>query len=198
MQTALDEQTGPTYNGTPVVGELAFFVPGKPQTAGSKSAYVNRHTGRAVVTESGDKEVKERKRAWRSDLRDAAERAAEAQPGRWPADDPEPGAGIEAMFVFVVKRPSTHLRTGRAAGVVKDWAIRLRPTTRPDALKLGRAAEDALTGILWRDDSTITDERLTKAFGDQVGLGVKAEGLLVVVRRAGSYSGPAVNVTLAV
>jgi Holliday junction resolvase RusA-like endonuclease len=48
--------------------------------------------------------------------------------------------------------------------------------TRPDVLKLARAAEDALTGIVWRDDSQIVHETLAKVYGEP-------ERLEVAVRR---------------
>ena len=55
--------------------ELAFFVAGKVQTAGSKSIVPITKNGQTVgrrVVESGDR-VK--KQTWRSDLRDAAAKA---------------------------------------------------------------------------------------------------------------------------
>jgi hypothetical protein len=60
-------------------------------------------------------------------------------------------------------------------------------------LKLARAAEDALTGVLWLDDSQIVDERISKAYGDDVGLSPRAEGLLLIVTQADAYSGPRVG-----
>ena len=33
-------------------------------------------------------------------------------------------------------------------------------------LKLARAVEDALTGIVWRDDAQIVDEQLSKVYGE--------------------------------
>jgi hypothetical protein len=169
--------------------ELVMWVPGKPQTAGSKSAFVNPKTGKAIVTESGSGESKARKRTWRGDLRDAGEHARGEQ---WGLSEPT-GAAMEVRFVFVRARVAGHLRTGKAAGVVKDWAIGARPVARPDALKLARAAEDALTGVLWLDDAQIVEEQLSKVFGDDVGLDPRAEGLLMVVRGAGRYHGPMVG-----
>jgi Holliday junction resolvase RusA-like endonuclease len=37
---------------------------------------------------------------------------------------------------------------------------------KPDVLKLARAVEDALTGILYRDDAQIVTEVLRKRYGD--------------------------------
>jgi Holliday junction resolvase RusA-like endonuclease len=58
-------------------------------------------------------------------------------------------------------------------GSAPEW-----PVARPDALKLARAAEDALTGIVWADDAQIVVERLGKVFGPR-------EGCRVRVRRLG-------------
>jgi hypothetical protein len=162
-------------------------VPGKPQTAGSKSAFVNPKTGKAIVTESGSGESKARKRTWRGDLRDAGEHArGEA----WGLSEPTDTA-LDVLFVFVRARASADLRSG-SEGIVKVRALGARPVKRPDALKMARAAEDALTGVLWLDDAQIVEERLSKAFGDDVGLDPRAEGLLMVVRGAGQYHGPMV------
>lgn len=170
------------------VDQVMFYVPGKPQTAGSKRGFVNPKTGGVIITEGGDKDVKARKTAWRTDLRAEASKAIEGLEG-WPAPK---DTALYVRFVVVRKRPSDQLRTGRHAGVVKDWALSLRPTTIPDVLKVARAAEDALTSVLWKDDAQIVAERLDKAYGDQVGLDVRAEGLLVLVHVAGPYEGPTI------
>jgi Holliday junction resolvase RusA-like endonuclease len=39
------------------------------------------------------------------------------------------------------------------------------PTSRPDLLKHIRALEDALTGVVWRDDSQIIEQHLEKRWG---------------------------------
>jgi hypothetical protein len=160
--------------------ELVLWVAGRPQTAGSKRA-VPTGAGMRVI-ESGSAGLRRAKAAWRSDLRDAGERARRDV---WRLADPT-DAALEVLLVFVRSRPGAHLRTGRMAGVVKDAARSLRPTARPDVVKLARAAEDALTGVLWADDAQIVDERLAKVYGDQVGRSPRAEGLLLVVSEARS------------
>lgn len=163
------------------LGELVLWVPGAAQTAGSKSAFVNPKTGKAIVTESGTSKSKAAKKTWRGDLRDAGEYARGEQ---WGLDQPT-AAALAVRFVFIRARASDQMRTGRHAGEVKPWAIGRRPVARPDVLKLARAAEDALTGVLWLDDSQIVDEHLSKAFGDDVGLDPRAAGLAISVREAG-------------
>lgn len=168
---------------------LSFFVPGKPLTAGSKNAIPGKGPGgRPLIVESGNRKAKA---AWRDDVRQAAMHAKPATMSVpcWPNEP------LEVHMTFVLARPSSQLRSGRFAGQLHPWAMARRPTTRPDALKLARAAEDALTGIVYADDSQIVDERLSKVYGDQVGLDPKAEGLFVLIRPARSYSGPLVELT---
>lgn len=40
------------------------------------------------------------------------------------------------------------------------------PTTKPDCLKLGRAVEDGMIGVVYRDDAQIVQERLHKVYGE--------------------------------
>ena len=101
--------------------------------------------------------------------REAARRAIESSGREWPTV-----AACEVEFVFHRRRPKGHFGSGRNAGVVKASAP-AHPTSRPDVLKLARAAEDALTGIVWHDDAAIVDERLRKVWGDR-------EGCTVTVR----------------
>lgn len=49
-----------------------------------------------------------------------------------------------------------------------------RPVTRPDLSKLTRAVEDALTGVLWHDDSQIVALIANKNYGDMPGVRIHA------------------------
>jgi Holliday junction resolvase RusA-like endonuclease len=168
---------------------LTMWVPGKSQTAGSKSAFVNPKTGKAIVTESAKGAARVAKKTWRQDLKDEGIRQRRVT---WLVDEPV-SVALAAQFVFVRARAGGQLRTGRHEGEVKPWAVCRRPVERPDALKLARAAEDALTGVLWLDDSQIVDEQISKVYGDDVGLSPRAEGLLLIVSQAGAYDGPHVH-----
>jgi Holliday junction resolvase RusA-like endonuclease len=152
---------------------LEFFVAGRAQTAGSKSIVPKMKDGVVVsrrVVESGDRNAKA---AWRADLRLAAEDAREA--ARTNGDDDWPtDRALSLTLVFYRVRPKAHFGTGRNAGVLKTSAPQ-SPTTRPDLLKVARATEDALTGIVWADDSVIVAEHLYKRWGER-------EGVQVVVR----------------
>lgn len=166
---SMGQQTEPLRVET--LQPLVFFVEGRPQTAGSKTAVpITNGQGERVATrvvESGDRKAKA---AWREDVREAARRAIAEVGGDWPTSD-----ALSVRFEFSRRRPKGHYGSGRNAGVVKDSAPR-HPTTRPDLLKVARAVEDALSGIVWHDDSVIVEETLGKGWGDR-------EGLTVAVRR---------------
>lgn len=167
---------------------ISFFVAGKPQTAGSKTAVPMGN--RMGVIEAGTKESRARKRTWRGDLRDAASQATLNVPGGWHGAT---GAPLHLTIVVVRKRPSAQVGTGRNAGVVKDWALGLMPVERPDTVKIVRATEDALTSWLWIDDSQIVQHSLYKAFGDQFGMSTTAQGLFVMVSPLREYVGPTIG-----
>jgi Holliday junction resolvase RusA-like endonuclease len=170
---------------------LAFFVAGKPQTAGSKTAVPMG--ARLGVIEAGSTHSRARKRTWRADLRDAALTAAENTSG---TDYDLYTQPLAVTFVIVRRRPSQHMRTGQHTGQVKDTALGLQPTQRPDSVKIVRAAEDALTGVIWQDDSQIVRHTIHKAFADQIGLAPLVEGLFVHVSPSDGYMGPQLDLTL--
>jgi Holliday junction resolvase RusA-like endonuclease len=116
---------------------IVFAAYGQPKTAGSKRAFKTK-TGKVVVTD----DCKESK-TWRDVI---AAAARQAYPGLL-LDGP-----LRVDFLFVVPRPKTVKRE--------------MPTTKPDVLKLARAAEDALSGVLWVDDARITTESLRKIYGN--------------------------------
>ncbi len=75
---------------------------------------------------------------------------------------------LKIQCEFHLMRPKFHYGTGRNAAMLKDSAPDF-PTARPDATKLFRSTEDALTGILWVDDAQIVLQVVSKRYGDQPG-----------------------------
>lgn len=139
-------------NEQAIVGKV-IVVYGTPQTAGSKRAFVmkGQNGPRAIVTDDNAKS-----KPWKSQV---AQTAGLAMAGcdlyRGPLD---------VTFTFYRRRPKGHFGSGRNANVLKPSADPY-PTTKPDVLKLARAAEDALTGVVWNDDAQIVEERLQKRYG---------------------------------
>ena len=126
---------------------ISFSVDGHPEPAGSKRAFVVK--GRAVVTDSNRKQ-----KPWQALVSSAAQ---EAKPDGDLLDGP-----IWLTLRFRVNRPKGHFTskgTLSASGQRNPW-----PVVRPDVLKLARGVEDALTAVIWRDDSQIVVEHLTKVY----------------------------------
>ena len=126
---------------------IQFIVHGRPSPAGSK-----RHVGNGILVDSSG----EKGKAWRSVVQDSARQVFNGDLLRGP---------LRVQFVFYKPRPKGHFGTGSKASTLKADAPEY-PTGRPDCLKLARAVEDALTGVVWADDSQIVDEQLVKCYGE--------------------------------
>lgn len=132
---------------------LAFTVHGDAQPAGSKRGFVNHKTGAVIVTDANRKA-----KPWQQEVKAAAMEALEV-------DFPILRGPVELTLTFIRARPKAHFGTGRNSQLVKSSAPAF-PITRPDALKLARGVEDALTGLVYADDSQIVDEHLYKRYGE--------------------------------
>jgi crossover junction endodeoxyribonuclease RusA len=131
--------------------EITFFVPGKPKPAGSKRAFVvkSKQSGkmRAIVTDANPQA-----RDWKIDVQHVARTAYTGQPLEGP---------LELELSFFMERPKFHFNAKRDA--IKPTAPSY-PTGKPDASKLCRGVEDALTGMLYRDDSQIVKQTVRKRY----------------------------------
>jgi Holliday junction resolvase RusA-like endonuclease len=77
---------------------------------------------------------------------------------------------VRLELVFLYERPKSHYGTGRNAGCLKSSApMFYEKTTNPDLTKIVRAVEDALTGIIWKDDSIVVQQLPIKLYccGDE-------------------------------
>lgn len=161
---------------------LRFVVNGKPQTAGSKRPIAGKRKDGSTFAraiEGDTAEALERKRTWRQDIQ-AAAREAMAEAG-W---EKQTGPLMLELY-FLRERPKSHYGYGRNSHLVKRSAPR-EPTGRPDCLKLARAAEDAMTGVVWADDAQIVDGRQRKLWVDaqaRPSVLAPSECMAVTVRR---------------
>jgi Holliday junction resolvase RusA-like endonuclease len=130
---------------------VEFVVLVRPQPAGSKRAFPRRGGG-VIVTDDNP-----RAKSWQQEIRTVAMGAMQDES---PFIHP-----IELFCRFVLARPLGHFGTGRNAGSVRGSAPTY-PTVKPDVTKLIRAVEDAMTGIVYRDDSQIVSQRAFKVYGD--------------------------------
>ena len=118
---------------------IVFDVLGTPVTQGSAKAFVVG--GRARVTHDKRGPLLD----WRSDIAHAASQVAD---GKF-ADR---GVPVTVRAVFRVQRPKS---------APKRVVV---PTTKPDADKLVRSLLDALTGVLFADDSQVVTLAVDKRF----------------------------------
>jgi crossover junction endodeoxyribonuclease RusA len=128
---------------------ITFFVPGTPKPGGSK-----RHVGNGILIDSSGQAGKD----WRGDVKVYAQQAYKGEPLTGP---------LEVEFHFVRQWPKSFLR---ADGGIKPSRHGAKPTTNPDTTKLIRSVEDALTGILWADDSQIVRQWGSKVYGTKPGV----------------------------
>lgn len=116
------------------------MVQGKPAPKGSSVAFRHNKSG-ALITWASNRA---RLRPWEASIRSAAARAR----GRHPLLDGP--MDLEVMFFFPqAKSP----RSQRACHTVK-----------PDLSKLVRGIEDAMTGVLYRDDAQIVRIAAVKVY----------------------------------
>jgi Holliday junction resolvase RusA-like endonuclease len=139
--------------------EIGFFVPGIPVPGGSKRGFVVK--GKAVLVDTSGRRGKN----WRVSVQAAAQTAYDGgEPLRGP---------LRLEVTFSMRRPKAHYRTnGRLKDSAPLWAL-----VRPDATKLLRALEDALTGILWVDDAQIVKQHVEKIYGPRPGADVRVYAL---------------------
>ena len=135
-----------------------LIVYGAAQPAGSKRAFYRPKLGVRIV------DANPKAKEWKERIASEAGRIAN-------------GLLIGPLFLHITffrTRPAGHYGTGRNSGVVKKSAPS-HPVTKPDTTKLLRGAEDALTGILYRDDAQICQQIVSKEWGDpaRVEIGVE-------------------------
>ena len=142
-------------------GVIEFFVPGTPRPAGSKRGFpVKGRDGRVHVAMTDSSGAKGK--SWRVACVAAVTEV-------W-HDDPisEP---IRLEVEFVMPRPGTHFGKRKGEPYLKPDAP-TRHTAKPDATKLLRALEDALTGVVWKDDAQVVEQFVSKRYGPRPGANV--------------------------
>jgi Holliday junction resolvase RusA-like endonuclease len=126
---------------------VEFVVHGRIGTAGSKVRGPNGSIREASKTD----------RPWRAVCVDAA---APQMAGRELLAGP-----LVVVMVFYWPRRHGHYGSGKNAQRLRPSAP-AHPVVRPDLLKQARSTEDALTGVVWRDDAQIVAEHLHKRWGE--------------------------------
>jgi len=132
--------------------QIEFLVRGVPGTAGSKKFVGHaKSTGRAIIVDSAGKKGKD----WRNLVASTAQDFIEK-----PLSGP--------LSLIVIFRMPYRKGDLRKDGTSKHNAP-YHHTTKPDATKMLRAVEDALTGIAWLDDAQIAVQRVEKFYAEVPG-----------------------------
>lgn len=145
---------------------VSFFVPGIPQPGGSKRAFHRPGMRFPVIVDANPKA-----KDWKGVV---AAIASQFCTGELLA-----GALI-ANVTFYLRRPVGHYGSGRNSSILKPSSPK-HPTSKPDATKLWRSTEDALTGIVWIDDAQIVNQYVYKRYaelGQQPGAQIRIDELL--------------------
>lgn len=128
---------------------ISFFVPGITRTAGSKSAFKGKD-GKINITHAS-----KYSKGWM----DSVKWFAMKQTHKMVLLE----GPITLKLVFMRDRPRGHYGTGRHAGQLRNSAP-FHPISKPDLTKLTRAVEDALTGIVWKDDAQVVKQETSKVY----------------------------------
>lgn len=144
---------------------IEFFVPGLCKTAGSKRAFMRPGMKYPIVTDDSGPAGKD----WRGDVKRFAMDAYKGELLEGP---------LSLSLRFHMQRPKGHFRSGKNAHMLREDAPVFH-VSKPDALKMARAIEDALTGILWVDDSQIAIEQLEKVYSAKPGCSVSVQRIAV-------------------
>lgn len=139
---------------------IKFFVPGVPAPQGSVKSFTHPATGKIVSQPDNP-----RTKPWRG----IVGMTALAALNDWSLSR-EP---FVVVLRFVFPRPKSHFGSGRNAETLKASAP-AQPCGRgvPDIDKLIRAVLDALTGVIWFDDSQVAYVEAMKRYGDSPGVWV--------------------------
>lgn len=147
-----------------------FFVLGHPEPAGSKTNMPRRrfpvtlHSMREFLGAFPLVDANPKAKRWKDTVSATAA-------GRMLRERLKPFEGpLSVEMIFYRARPESHYTSKGALS--KEGQRKAFPQSKPDTLKLARAVEDAMTGIVYTDDALIVDERLRKEYGEPEGVRV--------------------------
>jgi Holliday junction resolvase RusA-like endonuclease len=130
------------------MSELTFTVRGLPVPQGNLRAFV--HGGVARISSKSPGPLA----AWRHAIAAAAQPVA--PPTLW-----EGPLSVRLEF----KLPQPKSKSGFVGRGKERHAVLVWPDTRPDLDKLVRSAFDALTNVVWKDDSQVVELEAKKEYG---------------------------------
>lgn len=146
------------YNNLKIIKTFKMFVPGIARTAGSHVAFGNRITHAGKFTKQWMDKI-----SWFA-LKEYGQRQILHE------------GPVEIEIQFYLQRPERHYGTGRNRKKLKPSSP-ICHISEPDGDKLRRAVQDALTGIIYKDDKQIIHGQEWKYYAD----GEQKPGALIKV-----------------
>lgn len=155
---------------------IEFWVPGVPKPGGSKKGYPIR-TGRYRLDKNGKpleiirvniKDDSKNVMEWRSDVVNACLKVFNGPPLLGP---------LRRDITFFFLRPNNHFGTGKNDGVLRASAPLFPQGGEADVTKLLRSTEDALNGVLWKDDKQVVGGWVVRLYAERSGAKIKVEEL---------------------
>ena len=128
---------------------VRFFVLGRPAPGGSKKGFYIKSIHRVVMAPASDKT-----KPWMAVVSAYAKIAYSGELLL---------GALKLTLEFHLLRPKNHYGTGKKANVLKASSP-IYSTVKPDLTKLERSTEDALTGIIFRDDSQVAKKVTEKRY----------------------------------
>lgn len=159
------------------MNEITITVHGVPGPQGSKTPTgkyrPTKNGGRAPILKESSAKVK----PWRQDVKAAALLVMDG--GRvQPLDGP-----LAVSMIFTMREQPASKPTWWPAGERWSKSLRWRPASTPDLSKLARSTEDALTGVVWKDDARVVEYvRLAKHYAGDGSTDVLPHGSGCVIR----------------
>jgi Holliday junction resolvase RusA-like endonuclease len=132
--------------------KMEFFVPGKPAPGGSKTGFYIKSVNRVVMSPAC-----KRTKPWMATVSAFAKLHYQG---------PLLIGPVRVMIIFCFLRPKNHYGTGKNASILKASAPKYH-TVKPDTTKLFRSTEDAMVGIIYRDDSQVMHGPSEKVYVDR-------------------------------
>lgn len=143
---------------------MQIFIPGIPVPKGSAKAWVNRYTGRAQVTQDN----RDKQKPWVS----AIQTVIMQHELHFPCKTMAVAVGMQFLF----PRPKSHLTS---KGALRK-GVSPHHVKKPDVDKLTRCVLDALTGIVYTDDSQVAWIKAKKRYAkvdERSGMWLTVEGV---------------------
>ena len=130
---------------------MLIRVEGRPVPQGSMTASYNRKQGVAHVHHVQGTALA----VWRASIREACKRKGYTDP---------PVTPVRVKLTFAMPRPKEHLVLRGGRYTVRASYLWRVPTSPPDIDKLIRGVLDALTGMMYHDDSQVVEVHARKVY----------------------------------